>query len=190
MQFSRPPTGTNVSNGTYPSTLLDTDAAVNGAWGGIESDTRRYLVITNPSGNPTAMASIVLQDLGPTDMGSPQTLNDFITWGQQYAPAEHYMVDLWDHGSGWDPYYDETRTKSHGKPRTGSRAICFDDTFNDWIRDTELPAALTASANIDIIATDACLMAMAEVAYQIPARRPICWPRRKRSRPAGCRTRT
>ncbi len=48
-----------------------------------------------------------------------------------------------------------------------ARAICFDDTFNDQIRDTELPAALTAPNHLDIVATDACLMAMAEVAYEI-----------------------
>ncbi len=72
------------------------------------SDTRRYLVTKNPSSNPTAMSSTLMQDLGPTDMGLPQTLNSFITWGEQYAPAQHYLLDLWDHGSGWDPYYDAT----------------------------------------------------------------------------------
>ena len=127
--------------------------------GGTGSDARRYLVTKNPASNPTAMSSVLLADLGPTDMGLPQTLTNFIAWGQQYAPAQHYLVDLWDHGSGWDPYYDATRVKA--------RAICFDDTFNDWIRDTELPAALAAPSPLDIVTTDACLMAMAEVAYEI-----------------------
>ncbi len=175
VEFARPATGMSTTwndeagNSTtgYPFTLLASDAAVNGAWGGTASDTRRYLVTKNPSSNPTAMSSTVLADLGPTDMGNPQTLNDFITWGQQYAPAEHYMVDVWDHGSGWDPYYDATRAMGRTSSRTGTRAICIDNTFNDQIRDVELPAALAATYNLDIVAADACMMAMTEVAYEI-----------------------
>ena len=101
VQFARPPTGTNLR-----MTLITSDAAVNGAWGGTHSDARRYLVTKNPSSNPHRHVVHRVGDLGPTDMGDPQTLNDFITWGQNYAPAEHYMVDLWDDGSGWDPYFD------------------------------------------------------------------------------------
>ena len=160
VEFARPKTGTNPSNEGYPTTLLASDAVVNGAWGGTGSDARRYLVTKNPSSSPTAMSSKLLADLGPTDMGLPQTLNNFIAWGEKYAPAQHYLLDLWDHGSGWDPYYDATRVQK-------GRAICFDDTFNDQIRDTELPAALTATSPLDIVATDACLMAMGEVAYEI-----------------------
>jgi len=155
VQFARPASGKNSSAGGYPYSLL----GVNGTWGGTASDTRRYLVTKNPSNNPTVMSSTVLADLGPTNMGRPTTLHDFIVWGEQYAPAQHYMLVLWDHGSGWSSKNDATRAKA--------RAICFDDTFQDQIRDVELSAALTAPKHLDIVATDACLMAMAEVAYEI-----------------------
>ena len=34
------------------------------------------------------------------DMGDPNTLADFLTWGIKNYPAEHMGVILWDHGGG------------------------------------------------------------------------------------------
>ena len=119
----------------------------------IEKDTGatsfdRGRIISNP-----------LEDLGSIDSGNPQTLNNFITWGQTYAPAEHYLVILWNHGSGWDPIYDKVLLQT--------RAIAVDSSTGHWIKIKDLNYALTTGNPIDIIAMDACLMSMAEIAYQI-----------------------
>jgi len=136
-----------------------------------------YEVHHRPTGGQSA--SVIKQTLGSTvDMGNPTTLHTFITWCQQNEPAEHYLLVLWDHGSGWDPWGDSppgTRTagstakmKSAALPVTmNPRAICFDDLHNSAIRDVDLTQALTVNAPIDIVATDACLMSMLEVGYQI-----------------------
>lgn len=147
VQFDRPASH-------YTSSLISTDATVNGLWSGA----RRYEVVQDADTN--VMHSTKLEDLGSTDMGQPGTLHDFIVWGQRYAPADHYLVVLWDHGSGWDPTGDATRVSQ--------RAIGLDQTSgNDIIRDIELPAALSGLNHLDIVATDACLMGMFEVAYEI-----------------------
>lgn len=42
-----------------------------------------------------------LQDIGEADMGDPQTLRDFVIWGETAFPAKHFMLIIWDHGQGW-----------------------------------------------------------------------------------------
>jgi len=37
---------------------------------------------------------------GVKDMGDPQTLTDFIKWGQDNFAADRYVLVLWDHGGG------------------------------------------------------------------------------------------
>lgn len=44
----------------------------------------------------------VVADLGETNTGDPQVLEDFIRWGMTEYPAEQYLVVLWNHGAGWD----------------------------------------------------------------------------------------
>jgi len=57
---------------------------------------RRYLIAKDMT--PDA-APIV--DMGEVNMGDPQTLIDFVTWGITAFPADHYFLVLWDHGIGW-----------------------------------------------------------------------------------------
>ncbi len=47
------------------------------------------------------LADDLIVDLGETNSGDPGVLLDFITWGVQSHPAEHYLLVLWNHGSGW-----------------------------------------------------------------------------------------
>ncbi|AKN32539.1 clostripain [Clostridium carboxidivorans P7] len=42
--------------------------------------------------------SILIQDLGQTNMADPNVLYDFIKWGYENYKAEHFMVVLSDHG--------------------------------------------------------------------------------------------
>jgi hypothetical protein len=50
----------------------------------------------------TSLAKDAVQSLGETNMGDPKVLEDFLTWGLGRYPAQHYVVVLWNHGSGWD----------------------------------------------------------------------------------------
>ena len=45
----------------------------------------------------------IAADLGQVDSGAPETLLDFVRWATKTAPAKHYALVLWSHGSGWSP---------------------------------------------------------------------------------------
>lgn len=64
---------------------------------GNKGTTKRYFI--RPGGE---LEADVVQDLGETNTGDPKALTDFILWGAGKYPAEHYLVVLWNHGSGWD----------------------------------------------------------------------------------------
>lgn len=116
-------------------------------------NTLRYEITRDD--DPATVTSPVRENLGEPDMGSPETLRAFLAWGQQQYPAEHYLLVLWDHGSGWDPVHRSTR------------AIAEDLSHDSMIAVTDLPRALDGVYPVDIIAMDACLMGMAEVAYEV-----------------------
>jgi hypothetical protein len=64
----------------------------------------------------------VEQEMPGVDCGDPKVLTDFIKWGSQRYPAKHYLVDVWNHGAGWenlpaDYDYDSIRS---AKPRVAS----------------------------------------------------------------------
>ncbi|MFW9831140.1 MAG: clostripain-related cysteine peptidase [Candidatus Thorarchaeota archaeon] len=83
------------------------------------------------------------------NMGDPSVLENFITFAQGYAPANNYLLVLWDHGGG---FY----------------GVCFDETNgNDRLTSPEIHTTLNNVGNIDVIAFDACLMGQLEVAYEI-----------------------
>jgi hypothetical protein len=96
-----------------------------------------------------------VEDLGEVDMGDPQSLVDFLVWGVQNYPAEHYMVIIGSHGAGW-------------------RGIGPDDGGGESILELpEIDAALgEARAELgidkfDIVGFDACLMAVTDVAVML-----------------------
>ena len=43
---------------------------------------------------------IEIEDLGETNTGDPNTLREFILWGVNKYPADHYILILWNHGGG------------------------------------------------------------------------------------------
>lgn len=91
---------------------------------------------------------------GELNMGDGKNLTYFIKTAVAYAPAENYMLVLWDHGGGW-------------------WAICVDDSSflpsgsADRLSMDETTAAVAASGvHLSIIGYDACFMGMVEVAYE------------------------
>lgn len=124
-------------------TTFDPDAPFSG--------TRRYLV---KPGNGGAVDSTLLEDMGQgVDMGSARSLADFVAWGRANFPADRTMLIVWNHGNGW-------RRSRDG----ATRAVSYDDEFNTAIQAWELSAAL-GDAKLDVLAWDASLMQMLEVAY-------------------------
>ena len=117
----------------------------------------KRLLIQHENDTQNTISSPVVQNMGSVDMGQPATLHNFITWGQQQYPAQHYLVDVWDHGSGVLPF---------SKYAAPTRGISADDTFNSIIDTIDLKTALAANPPLDVVAYDACLMQMAEIAYQ------------------------
>jgi len=86
-----------------------------------------------------------------TKATSPETLTDFIRWGVSAAPAERYILVLWDHGFGIMGGFgaDELNERKTMKVSELSSAINNADVF------------------FDIIIFDACLMGTVEVAYAL-----------------------
>lgn len=96
-----------------------------------------------------------VETLGEVDMGDPAALTDFVVWGAQNFPAEHYMLVIGSHGGGW---------RGLGP-----------DAGNDESMLTlpEIDAALAearAQLGIErfaIVGFDACLMGVADVAVTL-----------------------
>jgi hypothetical protein len=123
-------------------------------------NTRRLLV--QKSTDPSNVTSPILQTMPTIDMGDYKNLIDFIQWGVQNYPAKHYMVDIWDHGGGWHA------RSAHIHPLN----ISYDELSGNSITTVQLGQALDAAAQVmghkvDVYGSDACLMAMAEVAYEV-----------------------
>jgi len=129
------------------------------------TDTRRFRVrhdndtLTMTSARSPAEGGSA-EVLGEVDTGDPDTLHDFINWAMTNYPADHYLVDLWNHGAGW-------RHRNRAENGPIGRGVLFDDTQNTFVSTPELTAALTTNDRIDIAAFDSSLMQMMEVAYQI-----------------------
>src|SRR4030095_2998949 len=73
--------------------------------------TTRYLLRKN-----TALSADVVTALGETDTGDPAVLRDFVTWAATSHPAQHYLLVIWNHGSGWDDSNLCERASSSGAP--------------------------------------------------------------------------
>ncbi len=129
----------------------------NGNWYGA----KRYYVTKDL--DKELIGSRELENMGETDMGSQKVLEDFLLWGVKSYPADHYMVVIWDHGAGWD-------RMASGSEQDGM--VVFDETSDDALSMKDVTGALsklnkTLGKKVDIIAFDACLMAMYEVDYEM-----------------------
>ena len=89
------------------------------------------------------------------DMGDWTMLGGFVDFVIEHFPAEHYMLDIWDHGSPlWGVCYDD-----HGGYPWGWSCGPI-----DWNLLTE---ALRGRTEIDVLAFDACDCASVEIAYKL-----------------------
>lgn len=82
------------------------------------------------------------------DTGSGASLTRAMRWGFGDYPAKLRWLDVNDHGGG---YY----------------GVAQDDQKNSIIRLPELAKALASGGKVDVLSFDACLMASAEVSYEL-----------------------
>ncbi|MFH1619707.1 MAG: clostripain-related cysteine peptidase [bacterium] len=123
----------------------------DGDWMG----SRRYLV--KKDDNFSAITSPVVQEIAKTDMGDYMHLAEFGKWAKENYPAKHYMLVVWNHGSGWNK-------KRFDFSPTG---ISYDDETGNHITTPQLGMALKEIGGVDVYGSDACLMQMPEVDYEI-----------------------
>lgn len=129
--------------------------------------------------------------------GDPENLISFCCNTIKKAPAKNYALFFWDHGTGAiDPVIEKKTTTSslfslqahkknhansfdtfiHLLKKTSFKGACFDEDTNEYLSEEKIYYALAKIQNIcgqkdkklfSIIAFDACLMAMVEVAHYI-----------------------
>lgn len=155
---------------------------------GSKKTSRRYYIEKN---NPVQIE--IPHERGPLNSGDPQTLISTCAWAIENYPADHYMLVLWNHGTGIiDPYgrrQFDTDFLFHLNPATNNyeldrtvgfidliealadKGICWDDSTGEYLTNQKLEYALAevvqnqlGGKKFDIIAFDACLMSMLEVA--------------------------
>lgn len=100
-------------------------------------------------------------------------------WAIQNYPANRYALVLWNHGSGIEDFYPAAVKGVVNQSRwlglissLPERGILYDDSQETCLTNQGLTGVLTQvkkmlGRNLDLIAMDACLMAMTEVAYQM-----------------------
>ncbi len=105
---------------------------------------------------------VLLENLGELDMADPYTLINFARFIKDSYPAKHYLLVLWDHGTGWRD------------PSSPQRSIIYDETDGNSmsIPQGELYQALSGvrdvlGRKIDVLGFDGCEMGMIEIAYDI-----------------------
>ncbi len=125
----------------------------DGAWKG----TRRYHVDGLGGGDPVRLGALRLEDPpGPVDASDGRALADFARWASARYPADHRMLVVEAHGSGW-------------------RGLSPCDIEDDpacliTIPDGELRSALESIAAehpLDLVALNSCLMGMWETGFAL-----------------------
>lgn len=115
---------------------------------------RRYHVQRGENFSDSLIAILPEQD-----SGKMQTLVDFLAFGVKHYPAQHYMVIVWSHGTGYaggiSPDYSSGSQLSLAELNTALEYLQY---------------AHLQGRKIDIYASDACLMQSLEVIYALRQR--------------------
>jgi alpha-beta hydrolase superfamily lysophospholipase len=96
--------------------------------------------------------------LGILDMGKPEALTDFITWGQDNYPADKYVLVFWDHGSGTLGGF------GGNKPDPTNSSFASPMSIAQLKEGIDNAVKGRSERRFELIGFDACLMATLEVA--------------------------
>jgi len=113
--------------------------------------THRFYIMKDT--NRSAIKSMLF-DVSNEDMGDWKRLSDFVVWARLQFPAKRYMLIVWNHGGG-------------------VRGISFDDVTGNNIAPYQLGLAFNQMGKIDVYGSDACLMQMAEIGYELKDKVPV-----------------
>ena len=114
------------------------------------TETRRYLIAQD--NDLEHINSPVVQSVGETDTGDPQTLIDFVTWAVQNYPANKYALIMSDHGGGWTGGFSDMSAASYS-----------DLSIPEIVSSIEQIRRNTGIDKFELIGFDACLMGQIEV---------------------------
>ena len=123
-------------------------------WASLKRGTTQRLYI-HKDNDPRKVTSPILQEIPKLDMGDWRSLVEFVQWAHDNYPAKRYFINVWNHGNGWH-----------------LTDISYDDVSGHMITTKQLGDAMRESASIighkiDLYASDACLMAMIEIANEM-----------------------
>ncbi len=131
------------------------------------SEFLNIVVLIDHHGGPASLTYleknqyVVLKDMGNVDMGDYRNLVSFTSNTIRDFPAKHYALVIWNHGNGW-----------YKSGENVMRGISYDESSGNHITTGELGIAMRMirdflGRKIDILAMDACLMQMMEVAFVV-----------------------
>jgi len=118
--------------------------------GGDWTSTKRFLINSQDAELETLNAQ-ELEDLGEINMGDPKTLVDFATWAIAKYPADHYVLILSDHGSGWPGGWSDNDPVQGGELKMNQ----IDDALAEILEKSQI-------GRFELVGFDACLMAQIE----------------------------
>lgn len=147
----------NINQLETVGSTADVDFVVQ--WASSAADTTKRIHVEKDT-DTDKVTSPVIEDMPRVDMGDYQELVKFVKWTVEHYPSKHYFIALWNHGSGWE---------RNGV--AGARSISFDDFSGHHMTTEQVGDAMKQAAEIighkvDIVGSDACLMAMLEVNEQ------------------------
>jgi hypothetical protein len=100
-----------------------------------------------------------IADLGELNLGASGTLSDFVQWGIDAAPADHYALVLRDHGGAWGRFGADASHENDGM------------TLPEMTRALDVALAATGTRGpLDLVGFDACLLGAWEVAVALSGR--------------------
>lgn len=112
-----------------------------------------------------SVEELPVQDIMPgwgneVNMGDPETLEAFLSYGLDVSPGRYCMLELWGHGSGW-------------------AGVCRDDTDGDRLTMDEVHMAVKNACmhhqkKIDVLVYAACRMATIEAAVGLDSYVDYC----------------
>ena len=126
----------------------------NGDW----ETAKRYLITKENKGDHV-IGSTAIEDIGEINTGDPDELVEFVQWAQANYPAEHYALNIWNHGSGATGVAYEQSCPDY---------CWYYGNEADKLELSEIDSALNEITSngenkLDIVGFDACLMSTIEV---------------------------
>lgn len=126
------------------------------------TSTRRYYVTRDDDLNH--VGSQLVEDIGEADMGSGESLADFVVWAVSTFPADRTLLVMSDHGMGWlGGWSDPSPGVMDGSRSPLAQRLGQNIYMNELDQALGLARQQAGIDKFDLIGMDACLMSQLEV---------------------------